>query len=275
MGGASSPKRLAMFDFLGKLFGISIRTKNPLALDLPSLVWKKLTFTKPTRSDIEAVHSIEQEGVTADMFGDIIQETFTVMSTDGRVVELEENGAQRALTWDARQEWADAVLDYRIHEYDVQINAIARGMATLVPTHLLALFEWQELELLVCGRSFIDVKVLKQNTRYQGCSPTDAHILMFWEVLEEMTQAELRLFLRFVWGRSRLPTDASGWTQKFTIAAFSMGGDGDDMDGYLPISHTCFNTLDLVPYSCKEVMREKLVYAMSTCVAVDGDFVVR
>ena len=39
---ARSPLCLSMFEFLGKLMGIAIRTRNPLALQLPSIVWKPL-----------------------------------------------------------------------------------------------------------------------------------------------------------------------------------------------------------------------------------------
>jgi hypothetical protein len=34
--------QFAMFEFFGKLMGIAIRSKNPLALDLPSMIWKPL-----------------------------------------------------------------------------------------------------------------------------------------------------------------------------------------------------------------------------------------
>ena len=34
------------------------------------------------------------------------------------------------------------------------------------------------------------------------------HIKMFWEVLESFSQADRRLFLRFAWGRERLPLES-------------------------------------------------------------------
>jgi E3 ubiquitin-protein ligase HERC1 len=37
---AKSPLHLAQFKFLGKLFGLAIRTKNLINLHLPSIVWK-------------------------------------------------------------------------------------------------------------------------------------------------------------------------------------------------------------------------------------------
>ena len=54
---------------------------------------------------------------------------------------------------------------------------------------------------------------------------------MVWQVLEEFSGQERKLFLGFVWGRSRLPAQPS---QPFTID--SGGGRSDAM---LPMSHTC------------------------------------
>lgn len=64
----------------------------------------------------------------------------------------------------------------------------------------------------------------------------------FWAVLSAMTP-ELRCqFLRFVWGRSRLPLlrDGATWPRKFKITARS----GD----LLPHSHMCFFHLELPRY---------------------------
>jgi hypothetical protein len=53
---------------------------------------------------------------------------------------------------------------------------------------------------------------------------------LFWKVLQEFSGQERKLFLGFVWGRSRLPAEPS---QPFTID--SGGGRNDS----LPMSHTC------------------------------------
>ena len=38
-----------------------------------------------------------------------------------------------------------------------------------------------------------------------GVEPTSALVEWFWEVMEEFSTTERSLFLRFVWGRTRLP----------------------------------------------------------------------
>ncbi|CAF1115079.1 unnamed protein product [Didymodactylos carnosus] len=38
------------------------------------------------------------------------------------------------------------------------------------------------------------------------------------------------------------------------------------------LSHTCFFTLDLPPYSTEEIMYERLNYAITHCSSIDGDY---
>jgi hypothetical protein len=40
---------------------------------------------------------------------------------------------------------------------------------------------------------------------YKGVDATAPLVQWFWEVMEEFSNAERSLFLRFVWGRTRLP----------------------------------------------------------------------
>ncbi len=56
---------------------------------------------------------------------------------------------------------------------------------------------------------------------------------MFWRVMESLSHRERQLFLRFVWGQSRLPYNPADFTQKFEI----MSSRSND-DGVLPVSRT-------------------------------------
>ncbi len=40
---------------------------------------------------------------------------------------------------------------------------------------------------------------------FVGVEASSALVRWFWEVMEELTSSERSLFLRFVWGRTRLP----------------------------------------------------------------------
>lgn len=47
------------------------------------------------------------------------------------------------------------------------------------------------------------------------------------------------------------------------------------VDGFLPEAQTCFFSLSLPNYSTAEVLKEKLLQAITTCKAIDTDFIVR
>ena len=63
-----------------------------------------------------------------------------------------------------------------ITSVSLQLEAIKRGLSTVVPLKMLSLMTWRELEVHVCGRPIMDLALLKANTTYQGCSVDDEHI---------------------------------------------------------------------------------------------------
>lgn len=73
----------------------------------------------------------------------------------------------------------------------------------------------------------------------------------FWEVLETFSPAERSLFLRFVWGRTRLPRNIADFRGRdFVIQVLDKY---QPPDHFLPESYTCFFLLKMPRYSTKEV----------------------
>ena len=85
------------------------------------------------------------------------------------------------------------------------MSAVREGMARVVPVRLLSLFTGPELETMVCGSPDIPLDLLKSVVTYKGVEATAPLVRWFWETLESFSNAERSLFLRFVWGRTRLP----------------------------------------------------------------------
>jgi len=73
-----------------------------------------------------------------------------------------------------------------------------RGLSCIVPLSHLSLFTPTELELMVCGRSKLDVDRLEKRANYRGVSRLDRHIVFFWRALRAFTAAQQRMFVRFV-----------------------------------------------------------------------------
>lgn len=280
---AISPSKLAQFEFIGRLIGIAIRTRNYLNLHFPSIVWKTLVGSRLDRNDLESIDKrccqsidylrhIASHGINEKNFNDYIFETFTTRSSSGKIIELKPGGSKIPVTWTNRNEYVTLLEQYRLNEFNTQTDSIFQGVASILPSYLLHLFTWQELEFRVCGNAGIDVHLLQKNTEYVGCSSDDPHIINFWKTLKSFTPEEQSLFLRFVSGRARLPVE-SEWTSPFQIHAFTKDIEREH-DNYLPEAHTCFFTIVLPSYSTIEVMKEKLLYAINTCKEIDTDFVV-
>lgn len=104
----------------------------------------------------------------------------------------------------------------------------------------------------------------KQHTAYRSCFSSDPHILLFWKVIRSFNNTERAQFLRFVWGRSRLPP-----ASKFK-ATFTIDSNARISENHLPSSHTCSFCLELPRYKTIEIMRDKILKAITMCTSVDN-----
>ncbi|XP_054644739.1 E3 ubiquitin-protein ligase HERC2 isoform X2 [Dunckerocampus dactyliophorus] len=271
---AKSPLHMSMFRFLGVLLGIAIRSGSPLSLNLAEPVWKQLAGMNLTIADLSEVDKdfipglmyIRDNEATADEF-EAMTLPFTVPNASGQDIQLSSKYSH--ITLENRAEYVRLAINYRLHEFDEQVSAVREGMARVVPVPLLSLFTGYELETMVCGSPDIPLHLLKSVATYKGVEPTAPLIQWFWEVMESFSNTERSLFLRFVWGRTRLPrTIADFRGRDFVVQVLDKYNPPDH---FLPESYTCFFLLKLPRYSCKQVLQEKLKYAIHFCKSIDTD----
>jgi len=154
----------------------------------------------------------------------------------------------------------------RLHEACEQIACVREGMATVVPVGCFALWSWRELEMRVCGNPEIDVDLLKKKCTYENCEESDQHVRFLWQALENFAQQDLQRFLRFCWGRSRLPPEGSPmWNDGFKIA-----GAEDLTSNGLPRAHTCFFQIDLPKYESRQVCEDRVLFAIRNCLSMQN-----
>ena len=165
------PLGLQMFEFIGRLMGMSLRAKLSLPFEFPSLVWKKIVGDTPNKEDLRAIDAITCSLLDSIMacrnddpddeesyhckFGDKLRFVFT--ASDGTEKELFKGGKNKLVTFESRQQFCDLVLQARLEEFDLQINSIARGLGDVVPIRILQLFSWQQLEILIAGIPTFDM----------------------------------------------------------------------------------------------------------------------
>jgi hypothetical protein len=195
--------------------------------------------------------------------------------SDGTMVEIEAPAIASGDTTVSAdiEKYCSKVIECRLLESSKAVAAMRDGLTSIIPAVILSLFTWKELESRVCGQADVDVDLLAACTEYdEDVSPEDPHIVKFWQVLREFPPKHKRQFLRFVWARSRLPPTAAEFKQRFKIQAAVGESAKNDPDGYLPKAHTCFFSINLPRYTNKEIMKDKLLYAMYECTEMDADF---
>ena len=97
------------------------------------------------------------------------------------------------------------------------LNSFAEGISSILPLEVFPLFTGTEMRDVFCGNADVDVDLLQRVVEYESYDKDDKVISYFWEVLREMTTHERKLFLQFVWARSRLPMKESDFDSPFKV----------------------------------------------------------
>jgi hypothetical protein len=265
---------MEMYLFVGKMMGVSLRANLCLPFQLPSFVWKATVGVDYCSSDLADIDSlvdrwlrdilsVKAEDDFEAQYGKDSGQKLTWFCTGmigGELEVLRANGFPAAsgacVTFDEREEFASGVLTARVSEIGPAIENMKRGFWQVVPQRSLALFTWKEAEVLVSGTPKFDIALWKEHTHYCGYTAEDVTIKLFWKVLESLTDEEKCGLVRFAWGRSRIPGRGAQWSTNMHI---SKRGSVDS----LPNAHTCFFSIDLPPYEGEEVMRKKLLLAIT------------
>eukprot|EP00043_Microstomoeca_roanoka_P017876 m.188057 g.188057 ORF g.188057 m.188057 type:complete len:1956 (-) comp16717_c2_seq1:255-6122(-) len=275
---ATSSAELELFEFLGVLIGIAIRTNSPISLPLAGPVWKQLTGLALTTADLREVAAdyVSSLEFIKSLVPD--EEVFASCAFSGDTPSAKEGLTYQVvnaprLTAASRDEYVRKALHIRLHEFDLQVQAVRRGMARVVPVPLLSTLQPSQLQDLVIGKQEIDLGLLQLMTRYKGLTAHSPLAEWFWKAMQQFTPVELSLFLRFVSGRTRLPRTRADFDGKnFVLQALDRYEAGSPQaDSALPEALTCFFTLKIPRYSSFEVLLHKLRYAINNCKAIDTD----
>lgn len=248
---------LEMHFVVGQLMGVSLRHNLTLPFAFPRLIWRRLLGQTPELEDLVEVDApiahllrrvraaSEEELATLDL-------TFSLPNAVGETVELVPGGAGAPVNAASRDEFLSHALRARLHEFDRAVATIRRGLDTVVPLHALALVTPGHMDELVAGQPEIDVERLRRHTTYEGWNEDHGTVRLFWRVFRTFSDADKSAFIRFAWGRSRLPR-GEDWDNPFKIVR--TGGSTQA----LPHAHTCFFSIDLPEYSSEARMRSALL----------------
>ena len=130
----------------------------------------------------------------------------------------------------------------------------------MVPHEVLSVFDFQELEMAMCGLPSIDIEDWKAHMRY-GPPYSEGHTVVqwFWEAVSAFTHDERARLLQFATGTSNVPVEGFRGLQstRGKQCLFKLSPVALEVS-QLPRAHTCFNTIDLPLYAEKELVAQNL-----------------
>lgn len=189
---------------------------------------------------------------------------FTVVSNElgeTEVVELKPNGADITVNSMNRMEYIRLMADYKLNrQIKQQCAAFRRGLANVVTVEWLYMFSNKEFQVLISGAEIpVDIDDLRKYTRYGGDYNTEHRtIKLFWNVVENFEDIQKRQLLKFVTSCSRPPL--LGFKDLDPPFCIQNSGDTDR----LPSASTCMNLLKLPALGSRELLKEKLLYAIQS-----------
>jgi len=221
---ATTDAQMKMWKFLGALIGLSLRSGILLSLDLAPIFWKKLAGENITDNDLkeietnmfnnfETYRNRKAKGKSLDKF----ELTMQTHLSNGDYVELVPGGDKIKVTHDNLEDFIRKTIDMRLNEGKKQIKYMKKGIDKIFKSSFLTFLSWKDLEQKVVGNPTIDLEHFKEITSYKNCSVTHEVVKRFWKVFESFNETEKIKYLRFVWGRTRLPLRGDEDVQQHTI----------------------------------------------------------
>ncbi|XP_061173207.1 E3 ubiquitin-protein ligase NEDD4-like isoform X1 [Saccostrea echinata] len=276
LSGLANDDHLSYFEFIGRVAGMAVFHGKLLDGFFIRPFYKMMLEKQIALADMEPVDSeyynslvwiMENDPVDLDLTFSVEEDYFGEITSR----ELKPGGSNIIVTEDNKNEYINLVIQWRfMSRIEAQMKAFMRGFACLVPLEMIKIFDENELELLMCGLQDIDVNDWKEHSAYKGeYNPNHPVIINFWKAVYSLNNEMRARLLQFVTGTSRVPMNGfralygSNGPQLFTIEKWGNINQ-------FPRAHTCFNRLDLPPYTDYHDLRKKLLIAVENTQGFEG-----
>ncbi|KAG8907932.1 hypothetical protein FRB99_001440 [Tulasnella sp. 403] len=262
-------EHLLFFKFVGQIIGKAIFDGRLLDAYFARSLYRKMLSKPVDYRDVEWVDPEYYKSLVWILDNDpaILDLTFSVESNAfglTKLVPLKEGGQSIPVTNENKREFVQLSAEYRLYKsIKDQIEAFLTGFYDIIPKDLIAIFNEQELELLISGTPDIDVDEWRAATDYTGYTSADPVIVWWWRALKSFARDERAKVLSFATGTSKVPL--GGFTELQGVQGvqrFSIHKAYGELDR-LPQAHTCFNQIDLPQYTSYEKLRTQLLLAIN------------
>jgi len=262
-------EHLLYFKFIGRIIGKALHEGRVLDCHFSRAVYKRILGKSPNLKDLESNDVDYYKSlvwILENDITDILTEEFCVIEDEfgvEKIIDLIPDGRNIAVTEDNKKEYVQKLVEYRLTEsVKEQLDSFLGGFHDIIPAELVAIFNEQELELLISGLPEIDVDDWKANTEYHNYNPGSQQVVWFWRIVKAMSNEERAKLLQFITGTSKVPLN--GFKELEGVSGLTKCNiHKDPSTNRLPTSHTCFNQFDLPAYESFEVMKHNITTAIS------------
>ena len=263
-----NPEHLNYFKFIGRVIGLAIFHRRFVDAFFVVSFYKMVLAKKCTTADMESIDAEFYRSlvwILENSIDGVLDLTFS--TEDDRfgetvTLDLKPGGSEIEVTDENKKEYVELVTEWRIQKrIEQQFNAFKAGFNELIPQELVTVFDERELELLIGGIADMDVDDWKKHTDYRGYTESDEVVQMFFKLISSWDNEKRARLLQFATGTSRIPIggfkdlQGSDGPRRFTI---ERAGEVTQ----LPKAHTCFNRIDLPPYTSYDELEKKLTYSV-------------
>lgn len=241
-------EHLLFFKFIGRIIGKALYENRVLDCYFSRAVYKRILGKPVSVKDMESFDPDYYKSLVWMLENDITDAIFQTFSVEDEefgvttVVDLVPNGRNIPVTEENKHEYVRLVVEHRLlSSVQQQMEHFLKGFHEIIPAELIAIFNEQELELLISGLPDIDVDDWKANTEYQNYTAASQQIQWFWRAVRSFDKEERAKLLQFVTGTSKVPLNGFKELEGMNgISRFNIHRDYGDTKR-LPSSHTCFN----------------------------------
>eukprot|EP00466_Bigelowiella_natans_P001000 jgi/Bigna1/136079/aug1.32_g10787 len=187
-------------------------------------------------------------------------------------VELVPGGIDVAVTVQNLESYLQKVYRYILSSsVRVQIDAMKAGFQEVCSTEAFSVLDLRERSQLISGEDGKGIRSWDFSTESlrnnivcaQGYTLGSPSIQNLIEILGEMNPATRRGFIQYLTGCPRLPAgQLAALRPKITVVRVAWSKSNPSV---LPLASTCTNSLKLPDYPTKELMRERIYYALREC----------
>ncbi|EGW30711.1 uncharacterized protein SPAPADRAFT_155857 [Spathaspora passalidarum NRRL Y-27907] len=205
-----------------------------------------MKLTKMTNEELEALD------LNFTIYEKVNQKTY--------LFDLAPNGQSTQVNSSNILQYIHQLSNFKLNQsLTIQTRSFLQGLFSIISSNWLNMFDCFELQMLISGEpTDVNINDWKLNVEYGGYLENDLTIKYFWQVVEEMTKEQRFKLIKFVTSVGRVPLLGFGsLNPKFGLR--NSGRDGDR----LPTASTCVNLLKLPDYQNKQILKEKLLYAIS------------